>query len=109
MNDVCGLRNLIDKLEGSFRKVFEKVKSWPKFIWYTSCATNKWKTDYWNETVDSWNFVNEMWDLCEILRVLKHEIEAKERSVFVGTSSFERHGNKVNKESYSTWASNSSL
>ena len=54
-------------------------------------------------------FDNELWDLSEMLRVLKHEIETKERSVSVGVPSFERHERKANKESYSTCGLNSSL
>ena len=49
-------------------------------------------------------FDNELWDLSEMLRVLKHEIESKEQPVSVGVSSFERHEKKANKESYSTCA-----
>ena len=88
---------------------FEKFKSWPKLLWYTSCATNKRKAAYWNETLIARKFDNELWDLSEMLGVLKHEIEAKEHSVSVGVSSFESHGRKVNKESYSTCALNSYL
>ena len=45
-----------------------------------------------------------------MFRVLKHEIEAKERSVSVGVSSFERHGRQVNKEClFRVWFLNSSL
>ena len=44
-----------------------------------------------------------------MLRVLKHEIEAKERFVSVGVFSFERHERKANKESYFKCALNSSL
>ena len=39
-----------------------------------------------------------------MLHVLKHEIEAKERSVSADVSSFERHDRKEYKESYSTYA-----
>ena len=54
-------------------------------------------------------FDNELWGLSEMLRVLKHEIETKERSVSVGVPSFERHERKANKENYSTCGLNSSL
>ena len=47
-------------------------------------------------------FGNELWDLSEMVRVLKHEMEAKEESVSVGDSSFERQERKANKESYFT-------
>ena len=47
-------------------------------------------------------FGNELWDLSEMLRILKHEMEAKEQSVSVGDSSLERHERKANKESYFT-------
>ena len=47
-------------------------------------------------------FGNELWDLSEMLRVLKHEMEVKEQSVSVGDSSFERHERQANKESYFT-------
>ena len=54
----------------------------------------------------AWNFDNELRDLSEMLRVLKHGIAAKERSVSVGVPSFEKHERKAN---YSTCVLNSSL
>ena len=47
-------------------------------------------------------FGNELWDLSEMVRVLKHEMEAKVESVSEGDSSFERHERKASKESYFT-------
>ena len=44
-----------------------------------------------------------------MFRVLKHEIEAKERSVSVGVSSFERRGDKWTKNVYFACDLNSSL
>ena len=56
------------------------------------------------------NFDVKLWDLSEMFHVLKHEIEARERTMSVGVSSFERrHERKANKECYLRCALNSSL
>ena len=61
-------------------------------IWYTPRAARKSNAAHWNETSECMKFSyfhNELWDLAEILLVYEHKIEAKERSVLVGTSTCE--------------------
>ena len=41
---------------GKYYSKFERFKSWPNFIWYTSGATNKWETANWNEAYNCTKF-----------------------------------------------------
>ena len=99
MNGVPGLWNLIDKLEGSVRNLKSlKVDPSSYGILLVPLINEKLPTEM--RLLVARKFGNELWDLSEMLRVLKHEMEAKEQSVPVGDSSFERHERKANKESY---------
>ena len=55
------------------------------------------------------NFDNELWDLSEMLRVLKHKVKTREHSVSVGVSYFERHEKIAYKGRFFTCTLNSSL
>ena len=108
MNDVSSLRNLIDQVEGSVWNL-KSLKVDPSSYGILLVPLIKEKLPTEMRLLIARKFDNELWDLSEMLGVLKHEVEAKEHSVSVGVSSFESHGRKVNKESYSTCALNSYL
>ena len=108
MNDVSGLQNLTDKLKSSVRNLKSlKIDSSSCGILLVPLTDENLPTEM--RLLTARNFDNELWYLSEMWLLLKHEIEAKESSVSLGVSSFERHERKVNKESYSTCALNSSL
>ena len=99
MNGVSGLWHLIDELEGSVRNLKSlKVDPSSYGILLVPLINEKLPTEM--RLLVARKFGNKLWDLSEMLRVLKHEMEAKEQSVSVGDSSFERHERKANKESY---------
>ena len=101
MNGVPGLWNLIDELEGSVRNLKSlKVDPSSYGILLVPLINEKLPTEM--RLLVARKFGNKLWDLSEMLRVLKHEMEAKEQSVPVGDSSLERHERKANKESYFT-------
>ena len=98
MNGVSGLWNLIDELEGSVRNLKSlKVDPSSYGILLVPLINENLPTEM--RRLVARKFGNELWYLSEMLRVLKHEMEAKEQSVSLGDSSFERHERKVNKES----------
>ena len=101
MNGVSGLWHLIDELEDSVRNLKSlKVDPSSSVILLVPLINEQLPTEM--RLLVAQKFGNELWDLSEMLRILKHEMEAKEQSVSVGDSSFERHERKAIKESYFT-------
>ena len=99
MNGVSDLWHLIDELEGSVRNLKSlKVDPSSYGILLVPLINEQLPTEM--RLLVAQKFGNELWDLSEMLRILKHEMEAKEQPVSVGDSSFERHERKANKESY---------
>ena len=95
MNDVSSLRNVIDKVEGSVWNLKSlKVDPSSYGILFLPLIKEKLPTEM--RLLIARKCDNELWDLSEMLGVLKHEIEAKEHSVLVGVSSFESHERKIN-------------
>ena len=87
-NDVFGLRNLYDQVESSVRnlKCLQIDTSGYKTLLVSLLIENP--PFHFRENIAK-KFENDIKELSEMLKILKSDLEAKERSISVGTTSSE--------------------
>ena len=102
-NDIKRLRNLYDQIESSVRNLQTlKVDTNSYASLLMPLINEKLPTDI--RVIVARKFKSEVWDLNEMIEVLKLEIEAKERSLSVSTLFVVKQENEFSFEKFSSSA-----
>ena len=98
-DDIKGLRNLYDQIESSVRNLQTlKVDISSYALLLVPLINEKVPTDI--RVIIARKFKSEVWDLNEMIEVLKLEIEAKERSLSVSTSFVNEQENEFSYDKF---------
>ena len=102
-DDIRGLRSLYDQIESNVRNLqILKVDTSSYSSLFVPLINEKLPTDI--RVIIARKFKSEVWDLNEMIEVLKLEIDAKELSVSLSTSYVDRQENEFSYEKFSSSA-----